>query len=184
VRREEEARFSRANHRGPAAGGGRHAPGDVCRQVGISERTFYRWKKVYGRMLPSEAREVKQLRGENAKLKRLVADLSLDKVMLQDVVQIESLKPVAQREAMRDVMGRYGVSARRACRLLRTTLSSVYYGGRKDPLTALRQRMRELAQTPVRFAYRRLRVLILRVGWSVGKSAFGAGAPSCRDGVQ
>jgi putative transposase len=38
--------------------------GDVCRQVGISQQTFYRWKKVYGRMLPSEAREVKQLREE------------------------------------------------------------------------------------------------------------------------
>jgi putative transposase len=61
--------------------------GDVCRQVGISEQTFYRWKKVYGGMLPSEARELKQLREENTKLKRLVADLSLDKVMLQDVVQ-------------------------------------------------------------------------------------------------
>jgi putative transposase len=62
-------------------------PGDVCRQVGISEQTFYRWKKVYGRMLPSEARELKQLRDEVTKLKRLVADLSLDKVMLQDIVQ-------------------------------------------------------------------------------------------------
>jgi len=61
--------------------------GDVCRQVGVSEQTFYRWKKVYGSMPASEAREVKQLREENAKLKRLVADLSLDKVMLQDVVQ-------------------------------------------------------------------------------------------------
>ena len=61
--------------------------GDVCRQVGISEQTFYRWKKEYAGMLPSEARELKQLRDENAKLKRLVADLSLDKVMLQDVVQ-------------------------------------------------------------------------------------------------
>ena len=61
--------------------------GDVCRQVGISEQTFYRWKKSYGGMLPGEARELKQLRDENAKLKRLVADLSLDKVMLQDVVQ-------------------------------------------------------------------------------------------------
>ena len=39
--------------------------GDVCRQVGISEQTFYRWKKVYGGMLPSEARELKQLRDEN-----------------------------------------------------------------------------------------------------------------------
>lgn len=60
---------------------------DVCRQVGVSEQTFYRWKKEYGSMLPSEARELKQLRDENAKLKRLVADLSLDKVMLQDVCQ-------------------------------------------------------------------------------------------------
>ena len=61
--------------------------GDVCRQVGISEQTLYRWKKSYGVMLPSEARELKQLRDENTKLKRLVADLSLDKVMLQDVLQ-------------------------------------------------------------------------------------------------
>jgi putative transposase len=60
--------------------------GDVCRQVGISEQTFYRRKKEYAGMLPSEARELKQLRDENLKLKRLVADLSLDKVMLQDVV--------------------------------------------------------------------------------------------------
>ena len=68
-----------------AAGG--MAVGDVCRQIGISEQTFYRWKNDYGGMLPSEARELKQLRDENAKLKRLVAELSLDKVMLQDVVQ-------------------------------------------------------------------------------------------------
>ncbi len=61
--------------------------GDVCRQVGISEQTFYRWKKVYGGMPPSEARELKQLRDEVTKLKRLVADLSLDKVMLQDVLK-------------------------------------------------------------------------------------------------
>ena len=61
--------------------------GDVCRQVGISDQTFYRWKKVYGTMLPSEARELKQLRDEVSKLKRLVADLSLDKVMLQDIVK-------------------------------------------------------------------------------------------------
>jgi putative transposase len=61
--------------------------GELCRQIGISEQSFYRWKKVYGNLQPSEARELKQLRDENTKLKRLVADLSLDKVMLQDVVQ-------------------------------------------------------------------------------------------------
>ena len=67
--------------------GGGMPVGDVCRQVGVSEQTFYRWKKEYAGMLPSEARELRQLRDENLKLKRLVADLSLDKVMLQDVVQ-------------------------------------------------------------------------------------------------
>ena len=61
--------------------------GELCRQIGISDQTFYRWKKSYGGMLPSEARELKQLREENARLKRVVADLTLDKVMLQDVVQ-------------------------------------------------------------------------------------------------
>ena len=61
--------------------------GELCRQVGISDQTFYRWKKSYGGMLPSEARELKQLREESARLKRVVADLTLDKVMLQDVVQ-------------------------------------------------------------------------------------------------
>ena len=63
------------------------AVGDLCRQVGIAEQTFYRWKKVYGGMLPSEARELKQLRDENVRLKQVVADLTLDKVMLQDVVK-------------------------------------------------------------------------------------------------
>ena len=60
---------------------------ELCRQVGVSEQTFYRWKKVYGGLAPSEVRELKQLRDENTKLKRVVADLTLDKVMLQDVVQ-------------------------------------------------------------------------------------------------
>ena len=61
--------------------------GELCRQVGISEQSFYRWKKVYGGLHASEVRELKQLRDEVTKLKRLVADLSLDKVMLQDVIQ-------------------------------------------------------------------------------------------------
>ena len=70
---------------------------------------------------------------------------------------------------MRYLVGRYAISTRRACRVVATTRSSLYYTSRKDPLTALRQRMRELAQTRVRFGYRRLRVLLQREGWEVGK---------------
>ena len=59
---------------------------EVCRKVGITEQTFYRWKTKYGGMLPSDMKRLKQLEEENAKLKKLVADLSLDKAMLQDVL--------------------------------------------------------------------------------------------------
>ena len=60
---------------------------EICRKIGISDATFYNWKKKYSGLGPSELRRLKQLEEENAKLKRLVADLSLDKAMLQDVVK-------------------------------------------------------------------------------------------------
>jgi putative transposase len=60
---------------------------EICRKMGISDATFYNWKKKYSGLGPSELRRLKQLEEENSKLKRLVADLSLDKAMLQDVVR-------------------------------------------------------------------------------------------------
>jgi putative transposase len=59
---------------------------EVCRRLGISNATFYKWKQKYGGLLPSEVRRLKQLEEENKRLKQLVADLSLDKHMLQDVL--------------------------------------------------------------------------------------------------
>lgn len=59
---------------------------DLVRKVGISEQTYYRWKKQYGGLESDQVREFKQLQEENARLKRLVADLSLDKSVLQDVL--------------------------------------------------------------------------------------------------
>ena len=59
---------------------------DLIRHVGIAEQTFYRWKRRYAGLESEQVRQFKQLQDENAKLKRLVADLSLDKVMLQDVL--------------------------------------------------------------------------------------------------
>ena len=60
---------------------------EVCRKVGIAEATFYNWKKKYGGLGVSELRRLKQREEENARLKRMVADLSLDKQMLQEVIQ-------------------------------------------------------------------------------------------------
>ena len=63
------------------------AVAEICRKLGVSEPTFYRWKKQFAGMGTVEIRRLKQLEEENAKLKRLVADLSLDKTMLQDVLR-------------------------------------------------------------------------------------------------
>ncbi len=60
---------------------------EVCRKAGISQATFYNWKKKYGGLMPSEMKRLKQLEEENGRLKRIVADLSLDKEMLQDVIR-------------------------------------------------------------------------------------------------
>ena len=59
---------------------------DLVRQVGISEQTFYRWKKQYAGLESDQVREFKQLADENVRLKKLVAELSLDKAVLQDVL--------------------------------------------------------------------------------------------------
>lgn len=60
---------------------------DLCRQLGISQATFYKWKKKYDGMGVTEAKRLRSLEQENARLKKLVADLSLDKHMLQEVIE-------------------------------------------------------------------------------------------------
>jgi putative transposase len=60
---------------------------EICRRMGIAQAMFFNWKKKYSGLGPSELRRLKQLEEENSKLKRLVADLSLDKAMLQDVLR-------------------------------------------------------------------------------------------------
>ena len=66
--------------------GGRRAE-DVARECGVSKHTIYAWKAKYGGLAVSEAQELKQLRDENARLRKLVADLSLDKEALQSVIR-------------------------------------------------------------------------------------------------
>jgi len=60
---------------------------DICRKAGISQATYFNWKKRYDGLLPSEMRRLKQLEDENGKLRKVVADLSLDKEMLQDALR-------------------------------------------------------------------------------------------------
>lgn len=90
---------------------------EVCRKAGIAEATFYNWRKRYAGLMPSEVKRLRQLEEENGKLKRIVADLSLDKAMLQDVLSkklygLRASGPLSMR------CGRPGMyrSARRAMR--------------------------------------------------------------------
>ena len=59
---------------------------EICRKMGICDATSYKWRKKYGGLGPSELRKFEQLKDENSKLKRIVADLSLDKAMLQEIL--------------------------------------------------------------------------------------------------
>jgi putative transposase len=74
----------------PETGQASPSVGDVCRQLGVSEATFYVWKKRYGHLGVHEVRRVRQLEDENARLKRLVADLTLDKHMLAEALRRKS----------------------------------------------------------------------------------------------
>jgi putative transposase len=68
------------------------AVGEICRKAGICEAKCYNWRKKYGGLMPSEMKRLRQLEEENGKLKKIVADLSLDKEMLQDVIPKRRVK--------------------------------------------------------------------------------------------
>ena len=61
--------------------------GEVCRSLGVTEQTYYRWRKEYGGLKMDQAKRLKELEKENGKLKRLVADLALDKQILKDIAE-------------------------------------------------------------------------------------------------
>lgn len=63
------------------------AVAEICRKAGISQATYFNWKKKYAGLLPTEMKRLKQLEDENSRLKKIVADLTLDREMLQDVIR-------------------------------------------------------------------------------------------------
>lgn len=95
---------------------------EVGRHYGVSKHTIYGWKAKYGGMDVSEAQEVKQLREENARLKKLVADLSLDKDMLQSVIRKTRW---AHRETGGSAAAASGICDQRAARLRAHAYSAI-----------------------------------------------------------
>lgn len=137
---------------------------EVCRKMGISDATFYKWRAKYAGVGPSELRRMRQLEEENRKLKQLVADLSLDKAMLQAVVAKKCLRPSQRREWVPELMQRFGCSQRNALRIIGMSCSTYLYRSVKRDESALKLRIREITQTRVHYGYRRVHVMLRREG--------------------
>ncbi|MEO7859951.1 MAG: transposase [Nitrospirales bacterium] len=100
--------------------------GDLCRQLGVSDATFYAWKKKDAHLGVSELRRLRQVEEENSRLKRLVADLSLDKPMLSEALRKKSLRPARRRELAAWFHRTFQVSCLRACRLAQFSRAAWY----------------------------------------------------------
>ncbi|WP_149036384.1 IS3 family transposase [Aurantiacibacter atlanticus] len=142
---------------------------DLARRHGVSEATIYNWKSKYGGMEVSDARRLKELESENAKLKRLLADAMLDKAALKDLLGKKVLTPAAQREAVAHLQACHGMSERRACRVIDADRKSVRYRSTRDDDVDLREKLRELANQRRRFGYRRLHILLRREGIMINR---------------
>ncbi|HEV2398577.1 MAG TPA: IS3 family transposase [Candidatus Sulfotelmatobacter sp.] len=137
---------------------------ELCRQHGITEQTYYRWKAKYGGMDSSEAKKLKQLEDENRKLKHVVADLTLDNRALKDVLFKKLVTPAGLRAVVSYVEVEYQMSERHACRLMGLGRSTHRYRARKGRDAMLRMRLKELAARRMRFGYRRLTAMLGREG--------------------
>ncbi|WP_410052808.1 IS3 family transposase [Bradyrhizobium sp. SZCCHNPS2010] len=137
---------------------------DLARKHGISEATFYNWKAKFGGMDVSEAKRLKALEDENAKLKKLLAEQMLDAAALRELLFKKMVGPAAKRAAAAHLQAGMGLSERRACSIVGADRSMVRYRSRRPPDTELRARLRELASERRRFGYRRLFVLLRREG--------------------
>jgi putative transposase len=115
----------------------------VIRKVGITEQTFYRWKKQYVGLETDHARQMKQLQEENSRLKQLVADLSLDKTCATKKV----LKPSGRRPMVDHLRDQYRASERHVCRVLLRGRGTSRYQSHPEPWTELRMRIREISQS-------------------------------------
>ncbi len=137
---------------------------DLARKHGVSEATLYNWKAKFGGMDVSEAKRLKQLEDENAKLKKLLAEQMLDVAAMRELLSKKMVGPAVQRDAVAHLQAVIGLSERRACTIVGADRKMVRYRSCRPPDTELRTRLRDLANERRRFDYRRLFILLRREG--------------------
>ncbi|WP_298922662.1 IS3 family transposase, partial [uncultured Roseobacter sp.] len=141
---------------------------DAIRQIGVTEQTYYRWKKKYGGMGTEQLKELKRLQNENERLRRAVSDLTLDKLILKEAAFGKLLSPSRRRACINHVRRQFKVSERRVCRVLgqhRSTQRRLPRG-RADEERLVAD-MIELARQFGRYGYRRVAALLREAGWQI-----------------
>ncbi|MEJ6391611.1 IS3 family transposase [Gymnodinialimonas ulvae] len=139
----------------------------LCRKHGISDATFYKWRSKYGGMGVSDAKKLKSLVAENAKLKKLLAEQMMDVSTLKEMPGKKLLRPGSRRRAVDWATKEKSYTQQRACTLAGID-PRVYWRQLDRPEdTDLRARLRELSSERRRFGYRRLDILLRREGWAV-----------------
>ena len=140
----------------------------VCKKLGVSEQTYYRWRREYGGLRLDQAKRLKELERENTRLKRLVADQALDNAILKGGGLGKVLSPPRRREAVQHVQHRLRVSERRACRVLGQWRATHRHQPLvRDDESRLVTRLIALASEYGRYGYRRVTALLRREGWRV-----------------
>src|SRR5260221_3248104 len=135
-------------------------PADLCRKYGMSEATLYNWKAKFGGMDVSDAKRLKALEDENAKLKKLLAESMLDASALRELLGKKMVGPAAKREAVAHLWTMFQMSERRACSVIAADRTSIRYRSPPPPHAELRGRLRDLAHARRRVRYPRLFVLL------------------------
>ncbi|PXA94316.1 IS3 family transposase [Nostoc sp. 3335mG] len=142
---------------------------ELCRKHGMSSATYYAWKAKFGGLEVSDAKRLRSLEEENARLKRLLADTMLDNAGLKDLLFKKVVTPAAKRQAVAYLQTTLGMSERRACAVVGADRMSMRYRSCRADDGDLRSRLCELAQQRRRFGYRRLHILLRRDGITINR---------------
>ena len=145
----------------------------VCKEAGRTEESYYRYRREYGGLSVDQAKRLKQLENENNRLKKLVADLSLEKQVLKDIASGGSTKlvsPERRRQAVDAARQKYGLSERLACRIVGQPRGTQrYLPALKPDEDDLTRNIVYLASEYGRYGYRRVTALLNENGIEVGK---------------
>ena len=143
---------------------------DVCREQRISEQTFHRWKKEFGMMEVDQAKQLKELQKENARLTRMLADEMLGKELLKEALEKKAVSPGHKRQIAEKLVSGGRCTARAACRHFGLHRSTFAYRAKQPDawLSKLKSAVRRVSNEYPEMGYHKIARLLKQEGWSAG----------------